>query len=142
MEPGSTFKIVTVGSALNDHKVTLDTPIFCENGPWRYGGTLLHDHKYYGEIPVRDVLVKSSNIGAAKIALMLGDMKFYEHICNFGFGRRTGIELPGEIAGRIESPRVWSKISITRMPMGHEVAVTPLQMIMAMATIANGGKMF
>ncbi len=141
MEPGSTFKIVTVGSALNEHKVQLDTPIFCENGPWRYGGSFLHDHKYYGEIPVQDVLVKSSNIGAAKIALMLGDMKFYQYICNFGFGRQTGIELPGEIAGHIESPRGWSKISITRMPMGHEVAVTPLQMIVAMATIANGGKM-
>lgn len=141
MEPGSTFKIVTVGSALNEHKVRLDTPIFCENGPWFYGGRYLHDHKYYGEIPVRDVLVKSSNIGAAKIALMLGDQKFYSYIRSFGFGDRTGIELPGEIPGVIHPPQTWSKISITRMPMGHEVGVTPLQMIMAMATIANGGKL-
>lgn len=141
MEPGSTFKIVTVGAALNEHKVTLETPIFCENGPWLYGGRYLHDHKYYGEIPVQDVLVKSSNIGAAKIALMLGDEKFFEYICRFGFGQRTGIELPGEIGGLLHSPRTWSKISITRIPMGHEVAVTPLQMVMAMATIANGGKM-
>ncbi len=141
MEPGSTFKIVTVGAALNEHKVTLDTPIFCEKGPWRYGGRFLHDHKYYGQIPVSDVLVKSSNIGAAKIALMLGDEKFFEYICRFGFGQRTGIELPGEIGGQLHSPRTWSKISITRIPMGHEVAVTPLQMVMAMATIANGGKL-
>ncbi|HEY5035651.1 MAG TPA: penicillin-binding protein 2 [Chthoniobacterales bacterium] len=141
MEPGSTFKIVTVGSALNEHKVRLDTPIFCENGPWLYGGRYLHDHRYFGEIPVRDVLVKSSNIGAAKIALMLGDQKFYEYIRSFGFGERTGIELPGEIPGIIHPPQTWSKISITRMPMGHEVGVTPLQMIMAMATIANGGKL-
>jgi cell division protein FtsI/penicillin-binding protein 2 len=141
MEPGSTFKIVTVGAALNEKKVTLQTPIFCENGPWRYGGRYLHDHKYYGEIPVRDVLVKSSNIGAAKIALMLGDQKFYDYILHFGFGQRTGIELPGEIPGLIHPPRAWSKISITRMPMGHEVGVTPLQMMVAMATIANGGKM-
>jgi len=141
MEPGSTFKIVTVGSALNEHKVRLDTPIFCENGPWLYGGRYLHDHRYFGEIPVRDVLVKSSNIGAAKIALMLGDQKFYEYIRSFGFGERTGIELPGEIPGVIHPPQTWSKISITRMPMGHEVGVTPLQMIMAMATIANGGKL-
>lgn len=141
MEPGSTFKIVTVGAALNEHKVTLDTPIFCENGPWLYGGRFLHDHKYYGEIPVQDVLVKSSNIGAAKLALMLGDQKFYEYIRNFGFGERTGIELPGEISGVIHPPRTWSKISITRIPMGHEVGVTPLQMIMAMATIANEGKL-
>ncbi|MBA3652558.1 MAG: penicillin-binding protein 2 [Chthoniobacterales bacterium] len=141
MEPGSTFKIVTVSAALNEHKVTLDTPIFCENGPWRYGGRYLHDHKYYGEIPVQDVLVKSSNIGAAKIALMLGDQKFYEYIRAFGFGDRTGIELPGEIGGMVHSPRSWSKISITRIPMGHEVAVTPLQMLLAMATVANGGKL-
>ncbi|HEY2799915.1 MAG TPA: penicillin-binding protein 2 [Chthoniobacterales bacterium] len=141
MEPGSTFKIVTVGSALNEHKVRLDTPIFCENGPWLYGGRYLHDHRYFGEIPVRDVLVKSSNIGAAKIALMLGDQKFYQYIRSFGFGDRTGIELPGEIPGVIHPPQTWSKISITRMPMGHEVGVTPLQMIMAMATIANGGKL-
>ncbi len=141
MEPGSTFKIVTVGAALNEHKVSLDTPIFCENGPWLYGGRYLHDHKYYGQIPVQDVLVKSSNIGAAKIALMLGNEKFFEYICRFGFGQPTGIELPGEIGGLLHSPRSWSKISITRIPMGHEVAVTPLQMVMAMATIANGGKM-
>jgi cell division protein FtsI (penicillin-binding protein 3)/stage V sporulation protein D (sporulation-specific penicillin-binding protein) len=141
MEPGSTFKIVTVGAALNEHRVTLDTPIFCENGPWFYGGHYLHDHKYYGEIPVRDVLVKSSNIGAAKIALMLGDDKFFQYIRSFGFGDYTGIELPGEIKGVIHPPQAWSKISITRMPMGHEVAVTPLQMIMAMGAIANGGKL-
>ncbi len=141
MEPGSTFKIVTVGAALNERKVTLATPIFCENGPWRYGGRYLHDHKYYGEIPVQDVLVKSSNIGAAKIALLLGDQKFYEYIRSFGFGDRTGIELPGEIGGLVHPPQSWSKISITRIPMGHEVGVTPLQMIMAMATIANGGKL-
>lgn len=141
MEPGSTFKIVTVGAALNEKKVTLDTPIFCENGPWSYGGHLLHDHKYYGEIPVQDVLVKSSNIGAAKIALMLGEEKFFEYICRFGFGQRTGIELPGEIYGSVHAPRSWSAIDITRIPMGHGVAVTPLQMVMAMAAIANGGKL-
>src|SRR5207247_7417776 len=80
-----------------------------------------------------------SNIGAAKLALLLGDEKFYEYIRSFGFGDRSGIELPGEIGGMVHPPQAWSKISITRIPMGHEVAVTPLQMIMAMATIANGG---
>ncbi|MGI8431037.1 MAG: peptidoglycan D,D-transpeptidase FtsI family protein [Chthoniobacterales bacterium] len=141
MEPGSTFKIVTVGAALNEKLVTLETPIFCENGPWRFGGSYLHDHKYYGLIPVQDVLVKSSNIGAAKIALMLGDEKFFEYIRRFGFGQTTGIELPGEIAGLIHPPRTWSKISISRIPMGHEVGVTPLQMALAMCAIANGGKL-
>ena len=141
MEPGSTFKVVTAAAALNEKKVRSDTTIFCENGAWNYGGRILHDHRPYGELSVRDILVKSSNIGAAKLALSLGDQKFYEYIRRFGFGERTGVELPGEINGMIRSPQNWSKISITRIPMGHEVAVTPLQMTVAMATIANGGKL-
>jgi cell division protein FtsI (penicillin-binding protein 3)/stage V sporulation protein D (sporulation-specific penicillin-binding protein) len=141
MEPGSTFKIVTAAAALNEHKVRPDTTIFCENGLWNFGGRALHDHKPYGELSVQDILVKSSNIGAAKLALSLGDQKFYEYIRRFGFGERTGIELPGEIPGVIRPPQSWSKISITRIPMGHEVGVTPLQMAVAMATIANGGKL-
>ena len=141
MEPGSTFKIVTAASALNERKVNPDTTIFCENGAWTYGGRVLHDHKAYGELSVRDVLVKSSNIGAAKLAMSIGEEKFYEYIRRFGFGERTGIELPGEIGGMVHSPQKWSKISITRIPMGHEIGVTPLQMTVAMATIANGGKL-
>ncbi|MEP6777463.1 MAG: penicillin-binding protein 2 [Chthoniobacterales bacterium] len=141
MEPGSTFKIVTAAAALNEHKVRPDSTIFCENGLWNFGGRPLHDHKAYGELSVQDILVKSSNIGAAKLALSVGDQKFYEYIRRFGFGERTGIELPGEISGVIRPPQSWSKISITRIPMGHEVGVTPLQMTLAMATIANGGKL-
>jgi cell division protein FtsI (penicillin-binding protein 3) len=141
MEPGSTFKIVTAAAALNEKKVRPDTTIFCENGRWKFGGRPLHDHKAYGELSVQDILVKSSNIGAAKLALSVGDQKFYEYIRRFGFGERTGVELPGEISGIIRPPQSWSKISITRIPMGHEVGVTPLQMTVAMATIANGGKL-
>jgi len=141
MEPGSTFKIVTAAAALNERKVRPDTTIFCENGIWNFGGRPLHDHKAYGDMSVQDILVKSSNIGAAKLALSIGEQKFYEYIRRFGFGERTGIELPGEIPGVIRPPQTWSKISITRIPMGHEVGVTPLQMTVAMATIANGGKL-
>jgi cell division protein FtsI/penicillin-binding protein 2 len=141
MEPGSTFKIVTAAAALNEKKVRPDTTIFCENGIWNFGGRPLHDHKAYGDLSVRDILVKSSNIGAAKLAISIGDQKFYEYIRRFGFGDRTGIELPGEIPGVIRPPQFWSGISITRIPMGHEVGVTPLQMMVAMATIANGGKL-
>lgn len=141
MEPGSTFKIVAAAAALNERKVRPDTTIFCENGFWNYGGRPLHDHKGYGDMSVQDVLVKSSNIGAAKLAVSVGEQKFYEYIRRFGFGERTGIELPGEISGIIRPPQSWSKISITRIPMGHEVAVTPLQMTVAMCTIANGGKL-
>lgn len=141
MEPGSTFKIVSAAAALNEHKVRPDTVIFCENGIWNFGGRPLHDHRSYGDLSVRDVLVKSSNIGAAKLAISVGDQKFYEYIRRFGFGERSGIELPGEIGGVIRPPQSWSRISITRIPMGHEVGVTPLQMTCAMATIANGGKL-
>ncbi|MDQ6623708.1 MAG: penicillin-binding protein 2 [Verrucomicrobiota bacterium] len=141
MEPGSTFKIVTAAAALNEKKVRPESMIFCENGVWNYGGRPLHDHAGYGELSVQDILVKSSNIGAAKLALSIGEQKFYEYIRSFGFGERTGIELPGEIAGTIHPLSAWTKISITRIPMGHEVAVTPLQMTVAMAAIANGGKL-
>src|ERR1043166_8525625 len=141
MEPGSTFKIVSAAAAVKERKVRPDTTIFCENGLWNFGGKPLHDHKAYGELSVQDILVKSSNIGAAKLALSVGDQKFYEYIRRFGFGDRTGVELPGEIPGVIRPPQSWSKISITRIPMGHEVGVTPLQMAVAMSTIANGGKL-
>jgi cell division protein FtsI (penicillin-binding protein 3)/stage V sporulation protein D (sporulation-specific penicillin-binding protein) len=143
MEPGSTFKIVTAAAAINERRVRLDSMIYCENGVWNFGGRPLHDHghKGYGDLTVQDVLVHSSNIGAAKMAIMLGEQKFYEYIRRFGFGDRTGIELPGEIGGMVHPPRSWSKISITRIPMGQEVGVTPLQMIVAMSTIANGGKL-
>ena len=141
MEPGSTFKIVAAAAALNERKVRPDSSIFCENGLWNFGGTALHDHRSFSYLSVREILIKSSNIGAAKLGLSLGEQKFYEYIRRFGFGERTGIELPGEINGLIRSPKSWSKISITRIPMGHEIGVTPLQMTVAMATIANGGKL-
>jgi cell division protein FtsI (penicillin-binding protein 3)/stage V sporulation protein D (sporulation-specific penicillin-binding protein) len=141
MEPGSTFKIVATAAALNESRFRPDSYIFCENGLWNYGGTPLHDHRAYGDLTLKDILIKSSNIGAAKLALSIGDEKFYEYIRRFGFGERTGIELPGEIPGLVRAPRSWSKISITRIPMGHEIGVTPLQMTVAMAAIANGGKL-
>src|SRR5947207_2610401 len=141
MEPGSTFKIVAAAATLNEHRLRPDSTIFCENGLWNFGGTALHDHRAFSNLSVRDILIKSSNIGAAELALSVGEQKFYEYIRRFGFGERTGIELPGEINGVIRPPRAWSKISITRIPMGHEIGVTPLQMTVAMATIANGGKL-
>src|SRR5213596_1994678 len=141
MEPGSTFKIVAAAAALNERKVRHDSSIFCENGLWNFGGAALHDHRAFSNLSVREILIKSSNIGAAKLALTMGDQNFYEYIRRFGFGERTGIELPGDINGLIRAPKSWSKISITRIPMGHEIGVTPLQMTVAMATIANGGKL-
>jgi cell division protein FtsI/penicillin-binding protein 2 len=141
MEPGSTFKMVTAAGALNEHTVQPDSIIFCENGAFSYGGKFLHDHERFGDLSVEDILIKSSNIGAAKLAMGLGEERFYGYIRAFGFGERTGIALPGEIPGLVYPPNRWSKLSITRIPMGQEVAVTPLQTIVALSAIANGGRL-
>ncbi len=139
VEPGSTFKIVVASGALNEGTVNEKTSIYCENGAFSYGGRVLRDHHGYGHMGVHDILVKSSNIGSAKMALMMGDTKFYEYVRRFGFGERTGIELPGEIPGLVHPPHRWDKLTITRMPMGQSIAVTPLQITMGMSVIANGG---
>ncbi|MEI8311237.1 MAG: penicillin-binding protein 2, partial [Verrucomicrobiota bacterium] len=141
VEPGSTFKIVVASGALNEGKVNEKTSIYCENGAFAYGGKILRDHHGYGAMGVHDILVKSSNIGSAKMGLMMGPTKFYEYVKRFGFGDRTGIELPGEIPGILSPPHRWDKLTITRMPMGQSIAVTPLQMTMGMAVIANGGRL-
>ncbi|MEI6560745.1 MAG: penicillin-binding protein 2 [Verrucomicrobiota bacterium] len=146
VEPGSVFKIVPVSAALNDKLVSLDTVIGCEGGHWNYGGKILKDHGHgdHPDLSVFDVVVKSSNIGSAKLGMKLGEQRFYEYVRNFGFGERTGINLPGEVAGIVHSPKSagWSKLSIARMPMGQGVCVTPIQMVTAMSVIANGGKLF
>ncbi len=141
VEPGSTFKIVVAAGALNEGKVNEKSTIFCENGRFAYGGRILRDHRGYGQMTVHDILVKSSNIGSAKMAMMMGADKYYEYVRRFGFGERLGIELPGEIPGLVHPPSRWDKLTITRMPMGHAMAATPLQIVMSMAVIANGGKL-
>jgi len=141
VEPGSTFKIVAASAALNEGKVNEKSSIYCENGHFAYGGRILRDHHGYGQMSVREILVKSSNIGSAKMAMMLGEDKYYEYVRMFGFGERTGIDLPGEVRGLLSPPSRWDKLTITRMPMGHSIAVTPLQITMAMGVIANGGKL-
>ncbi|PAW79463.1 MAG: hypothetical protein B9S32_02680 [Verrucomicrobia bacterium Tous-C9LFEB] len=139
-EPGSTFKAVSIAAAINEGVVTLGTPIFCENGEFYYGGFTLHDHERYGMMTVREVIAKSSNIGTGKIALMLGQEKLFPYLQAFGFGRVTGIlSRQGESAGILRPLSQWSKVSITRVPMGQGVAATPLQMISAMSAVANGG---
>ena len=141
IEPGSTFKIVTLSGVLNEKLVRPDTTINCEGGRWEYCGKILHDDHLLSTCSVHDVLVYSSNIGAAKLAMQLGENRLYSYIKQFGFGDRTGIDLPGEIVGLVHPTKQWTKISITRIPMGQGVAVTPLQMVMAMGAIANGGKL-
>jgi cell division protein FtsI/penicillin-binding protein 2 len=139
VEPGSTFKIVVVSGALNNGIVNLNTPVFCENGAFAFAGRVLHDHERLGNETVKSVITKSSNIGAAKIGIQLGADNLYSYAWNYGFGQRTGIPLPGEARGFLYPVKDWSKVSIAQIPMGHGVAVTRLQMLYAMAAIANHG---
>jgi cell division protein FtsI (penicillin-binding protein 3) len=141
-EPGSIFKIVTASGALQEKIVGLNDRFYCENGAWRHaGGKVLHDHKPHGWLTFRQVIEKSSNIGTVKVGIKLGADNLYGYIKKFGFGDITGIELPGEIPGFIRPPSKWSGTSIYAIPMGQEVAVSPLQMACAMSVIANGGKL-
>jgi cell division protein FtsI (penicillin-binding protein 3)/stage V sporulation protein D (sporulation-specific penicillin-binding protein) len=141
VEPGSTFKIVTVAAALSEKCVRPDTTVYCENGAYTYFGQTLHDHKHYGDLTVEDILAKSSNVGVAKLGIQLGDQRLYKYIRKFGFGERTGVLLPGEIGGMVHPWNDWKKTSITHVPMGHEVGVTPLQITTAMCVMANGGNL-
>ncbi len=138
-EPGSTFKVVTAAAAFDRRIVGPETMIFCENGyyqPYR-----LRDHAAYRYLSVNDILVHSSNIGVAKLAIQMGEKNFYEYVRRFGFGDNTGISLPAEERGVVHPPHVWDKLTETRMAMGHAVTVTPLQVASAMSVIANGGKL-
>jgi cell division protein FtsI/penicillin-binding protein 2 len=138
-EPGSTFKIVVAAGALNDGKASLGKVYHCENGEFRFGGRTLHDHEKYGALTVQSIIAKSSNIGAAKLGIELGEARLHEYMREFGFGQPTGVPLPGESRGILHPVSQWSKVSIAQIPMGHGVAVTRLQMAMAMAALANDG---
>ncbi len=140
-EPGSTFKVAVIAGAISDGTVSLADRIDCENGAFLYAGRALHDAHPHGVLSVDEILHKSSNIGTAKIALKMGPQRLHEYIRAFGFGQRTGIAIAGEVAGIAHPLSRWTKLSITRIPMGHEIAVTPLQMLLAMNAVANGGRL-
>jgi len=141
-EPGSTFKIVVVSGALNDATVTLKDVFDCERGKFFYAGRLLHDHGTgYGELTVENIITKSSNIGAAKIGIKMGSRRLSEYMFDYGFGMRTGVQLPNESPGIVYKLEDWKKGAIAQIPMGHGVAVTRLQMAMAMSAIANHGRL-
>ena len=138
-EPGSTFKIVVVSGALNDKVVQLSDTFDCEHGHFHFAGRVLHDHESYGVLSVQQIIAKSSNIGAAKIGIKLGEQRLSDYIRDYGMGARTGLPLPGEVGGIVHSVKNWSKVSIAQIPMGQGIAVTSLQMTMAICAIANKG---
>lgn len=139
-EPGSTIKPLVVAWGLDRDLLKRDEVFHCEWGTYRMGRRLLHDHHRYGNLSLTDVLVKSSNIGMAKIGERLGNEHLFSLATACGFGQRTGIELAGEVAGILRPLGEWNSYSTGSVPMGHELAVTPLQMISAHAILANGGR--
>ena len=141
-EPGSTFKTVVVSGALNEQVVALNHVFYCENGLFSYAGHTLHDAgHHFGNLTVEEIVAKSSNIGAAKIGMKLGEARLYKYIRDFGFGDISGILMPGEVRGTVHPVKDWYKVSIAQIPMGQGLTVTPLQMTLAVAAIANHGRL-
>jgi cell division protein FtsI (penicillin-binding protein 3) len=141
-EPGSTFKLITLAAAFDQGIVRPEEVFDCENGAVYLSGHRIRDHKPFGLLTVSDILAKSSDVGAIKIALRLGAPKFYDYIRAFGFGQLTGADLPGESKGLVRRLENWSAISIGSISMGQEVGVTPIQLISAVSAIANGGMLY
>lgn len=141
-EPGSTFKIVAATAALNEGVATLGESIDCEQGFWRNGPVRLRDDQghHYGALTLEQVIARSSNIGTYKLALRLGPARLGEYLRAFGFGQRTGINFPDESAGVI-SPIPWGPVEFSRIPIGYTIAVTPLQLALAMSALANDGRL-
>ncbi len=138
-EPGSTFKLVTISAALEE-KLTNPNEIFdCQMGSIVYNGMRIRDAEPHGLLPVWGVLAESSDVGSIKIALRLGENRFYKYIRAFGFGQQTGIELPGETRGLTKPPSRWSKVSIAAISMGQEIGISPIQLAGLISTFANDG---
>jgi cell division protein FtsI (penicillin-binding protein 3) len=141
-EPGSTFKLITLAGALENGITNPSEMIDCQMGSILVAGRLIHDHKPFGVLSVRDILAQSSDVGTIKLALRLGGPKFYHVIRDFDIGELTGIELPGENRGLMRPIENWSANSIGSLAMGQEVSVTPVQIISAVSAIANGGLLY
>lgn len=142
-EPGSMIKPIVISIALDTGTINKQEKIFCENGNYHGRGfgriREYRDHKF-GDLNARQILVKSSNIGMAKIGQKLGKEKLHRGMKLFGFGKKTGIDLPGENTGLLRPLDEWTGYSVTRVPYGYETAVTAMQMIKAYCILANGGR--
>lgn len=140
-EPGSTFKIVTASAGLEEGVVTPSQVLDCGDGFIQIGNTQIHEHGHnrYGLMTFEEVMVHSSNVGAIRVGLALGQERFYRYIRRFGFGERSGVALPGEALGRVRRTEQWSQLSNASMSIGQEIGATPLQVLSAIAAVANGG---
>lgn len=138
-EPGSVFKIVTYSAALQEGLTKPENKIFCGNGQIAIGPRIVRDAHPYGELTVAQAFAKSSNVAAIKLGLQVGKEKMFEYLTRFGFGKKTGIELPHESPGIVRKLEKWTQNSMGSIPMGHEISVTAVQAVAAMAAIANRG---
>lgn len=138
-EPGSTFKLVTYSAALDQHVTTPEQKIDCEGGKIVVAGRTVHDDHYNGVLTTAQALAESSDVAAIKLAERMGKDTFYSYIHAYGFGQRSGLELPGETRGLMKPPERWQPTTIGSVPMGQEVGVTPIQLVTMASTIANGG---
>ncbi len=138
-EPASAFKIVTVAAALDSGAIDLDDVLFCENGGIRVFDTYIKDHQSFGNLSIEEMLWHSSNVGAIKVAQRMKPKVFAHYIQAFGFGEKTGVDLPAESAGIFSPVSSWTRVSHAFLAIGHEISVTPLQMLMAASVIANRG---
>lgn len=139
-EPGSVFKAFVVAAAIEEKVFRPTDPIYCESGAYRIHDKVIRDVHRYGTLPLAGVIQKSSNIGAAKIGLSMGAEKVYSYIWRFGFGRPTGIDLPGETSGLVRPPK-WAPIELATISFGQGISVTPLQLATAFCALANGGRL-
>ncbi len=140
-EPGSTFKAILAAAALRERAVVPEEIIDCEGGSYRIGKRVIHDHHSYDLLSFADVIANSSNIGCAKIGGRLGAERLYTAFRDFGFASRTGISLPGEVPGLLRALPSWKPIDVATASFGQGVAVSPLQVVGAVAGLANHGRM-
>jgi len=138
-EPGSVFKIITASAVIEEKAVNEEDKFFCENGEYKVAGRTLHDHRSHGWLTFREVIEQSSNIGTCKAAQKVGAEKLAHYIKLFGFGAKSGVDMPGEVSGIVRNLKVWTKGSMYSVPMGQEIGVTALQLVSAISVIANNG---
>jgi cell division protein FtsI (penicillin-binding protein 3) len=139
-EPGSVFKVITLSAALETTRLTPASMIDCGRGAITLFGRTIHEaHGGYGVISMADVLKHSSNVGAIRIGMQVGQDHMYDYVRRFGFGQKTGVPLPGESRGRLRPLKIWGKTSLASISMGQEVSVTTLQLAQAACVVANGG---
>jgi cell division protein FtsI (penicillin-binding protein 3) len=139
LEPGSTIKALLAAAALEERLVRPDDMFFAEQGSIQVANSVIRDHEKFGWLTFREVIEKSSNVGAIKVGQRLGRERYYDYLVRFGVGSQSGVDFPGEASGVLRPPQQWSEVSLASLSIGQELAVTPLQLVTAFSALANGG---